>query len=351
MVSLTIARDLQTNFGRTGSRCPVIKVRADLDQAYWLLSAANLAYGVNEDTGRTGLFGLQPPVLPDRSTVITLLNRLAFRPDSISAHQSPGRDGIDAYLYGETKQAAILAFRGTLPLQANGRPRQILGDWLNNTRTALVDGPQFGIPGKIHAGYAESLANLWDSPGGLAGLLERMAWACARGLPLLVTGHSKGGALAVLAALKLANLGAAELMPASVVSFGAPRAGNPSFAAAYEAALGGQTWRFENRDDLVPHLPPSRTFWNTLSNKLFPGLQPDSVPPQPRTDDYVAVGQLHFIDWAGRLRTENNAGLRAERRIHLLRTLTQRPAILNHDHLPMSGYGYMDFLEALQRRG
>ena len=326
-------------------------VRADLDQACLLLSAANLAYGVNEDTGRTGQFGLQPPVLPDRATVMTLLDRLAFRPDSISAHQSPGRDGIDAYLYGETEQAAILVFRGTLPLQANGPPRQILGDWLNNTRTALVDGPQFGIPGKIHAGYAESLANLWDSPGGLAGLLERMAWAHAMGRRLLVTGHSKGGALAVLAALKLANLGAAELMPASVVSFGAPRVGNPSFAAAYQASLGGRTWRFENRDDLVPHLPPSRTFWNTLADRLLPGSHPNSVPHQPRAEDYVAVGQLHFIDWTGRLRTENNAGLRAERRIHLLHTMTQRPAILNHDHLPMSGYGYMDFLEARQRRG
>ena len=351
MASLTIPRELQTDRGGTDPRSPLSTVRADLEQACLLLSAANLAYGVNEDTGRTGQFGLQPPVLPDRATVMTLLDRLAFRPDSISAHQSPGREGIDAYLYGETEQAAILAFRGTLPLQANGPPRQILGDWLNNTSTALVDGLPIGIPGKIHAGYAESLANLWDSPGGLAGLLERMACAHAKGLPLLVTGHSKGGALAVLAALKLANLGAAELMPASVVSFGAPRAGNPSFAAAYEAALGGRTWRFENRDDLVPHLPPSRTFWNTLAYGLFPGLQPDSVPPQPRADDYVSVGKLHFIDWAGQLRTENNAGLRAQRRIHLLRTLTRRPATLNHDHLPMSGYGYTDFLEARQWRG
>ena len=70
----------------------------------------------------------------------------------------------------------------------------------------------------------------------------------------------------MLAALKLANLGAAELKPASVVSFGAPRAGNPSFAAAYEAALGDRTWRFEYRDDLVPHLPPSPTFWNIMEH-------------------------------------------------------------------------------------
>ena len=326
-------------------------MRADLAQALLLLCAANLAYGVDDDTGRIGQFCLQPPVLPDRTTVIGLLDRLALRPDSIHAHQSLGRDGIDAYLYGETEQAAILVFRGTLPLQANGRPRQILGDWLNNTRTALVDGLPLGVPGEIHEGYAESLANLWDSPGGLAGLLERMAWAHSKGRPLLVTGHSKGGALAVLAALKLANLGAAELTPASVVSFGAPRAGNPLFAAAYESALGERTWRFENRDDLVPHLPPSRTLWSTLASRLFHGLKPDSFPPQPRADDYVAVGQLHFIDWAGRLRTDNNVGLRAERQIHLLRTLTQRPATLNHDHLPMSGHGYMDYLEARQRRG
>jgi hypothetical protein len=350
VVSLTSPRAPQSDVAQAdppGARGPLF---ADLDQAFLLLCAANLAYGVSDDSGFTGKFGVQPPVLPDLTTIENLLKRLAFRPDSIHAHQSRGRDGIDAYLYGETEQAAILAFRGTLPLQSNGRPRQIWGDWINSTRMALVDGLPFGIPGKIHEGFAKSLANLWEAPGGLASHLERMAWAHTEGRPLLVTGHSKGGALALLAAMKLANLGAAELTPAAVVSFGAPRAGNASFAAAYQAVMGDRTWRVEYRDDLVPHLPPPGTLWKTLVRTLLRGQESVSRPAQPQEEDYVAVGQLHFIDWARRLRTENTGALHAERWLHLLRILAQRPSSLIHDHLPMSGCGYMDFLKARQEQ-
>jgi hypothetical protein len=50
------------------------------------------------------------------------------------------------------------------------------------------------------------------------------------------------------------------------------------------------------------------------------------------------------------LRNENTGALHAERWLHLLHILAQRPSTLIHDHLPMSGCGYMDFLEARQER-
>jgi len=152
----------------------------------------------------------------------------------------------------------------------------------------------------------------------------------------------------MLAALKLASLGVAELTPAAVVSFGAPRASHASFAATYQAVMGDRTWRFEYRDDPVPHLPPPRILWKTMVRTLLRGKESVLLQPQPQEEEYVAVGHMQFIDWTGRLRAENSGVLDAERWIHLVRILAQRPATLIHDHLPMSGSGYMDFLEARQ---
>ncbi|MDD1650739.1 MAG: lipase family protein [Methylococcaceae bacterium] len=333
--------------------------QADLGLAYRLLCAANLAYGVTGTTESTGLLEVLQPILPTLAAVEELLGNLGFIPGSIHAHQSSSRYGIDAYLYGETEETAILAFRGTLPMRFSGRLTQILGDWLNNTQTALVEGKPLGIPGQIHEGYAESLENLWHSPGGISGLLARVAKATAGGRRLLVTGHSKGGALAALVALRLAETGVPELTPAGVFTFGAPRAGNLDFAAAFQSAFGGSAWRFEYQDDIVPHLPPSENFWLALQEAVSRLLDKPAAWPWPAVvanalalkelGGYAPVGQLQFIDWNGRLRTDDTAALRSERREHLTRTLTTALLEINRDHLPMRGYGYMNFLEASRR--
>lgn len=335
--------------------------RADLALAYRLLCAANLAYGVADATDSSGSLAATPPVLPDTATIEALCSRLGWQPATLNAHQSASRDGIDAFLYGETAEAAILAFRGTLPLRQTGRLTQILNDWLNNTRALLVAGQPLGLPGEVHAGYAESLENLWHAPGGIAGLLERIAKAVAGGRRFWLTGHSKGGALATLAAMKLAGAGVRALKPAGIHTFGAPQTGNRAFATAYEQTFPGQSWRFECQDDIVPHLPPSASLWLALKTALgrrigqagewsWSSLTAETLA-LIQESAYATVGQLHFIDWGGQLRIEDTAGLRAERWRRLALALTTALPELNRDHLPMRGYGYMDFLEAARRTG
>ena len=74
---------------------------------------------------------------------------------------------------------------------------------------------------------------------------------CAR-LPLLITGHSLGGALALLCAHRLAL----QTVPIhSVHTFGQPRVGDHAFAAAYDSLLGDRTYRVVNQNDVVPRLP------------------------------------------------------------------------------------------------
>jgi hypothetical protein len=67
--------------------------------------------------------------------------------------------------------------------------------------------------------------------------------------PLIICGHSLGGALATLAAMTFDPVNVLE-----VVTFGCPRVGDAAFAAAY-APLVPQTTRLVFRDDPIPLLP------------------------------------------------------------------------------------------------
>lgn len=69
---------------------------------------------------------------------------------------------------------------------------------------------------------------------------------------VFVTGHSLGGALAVLNALDIAtNM---KNIPI-VYTFAGPRVGNHDFALAYNEMI-PQSWRMVNSHDQVPNLPP-----------------------------------------------------------------------------------------------
>ena len=70
---------------------------------------------------------------------------------------------------------------------------------------------------------------------------------------IYVTGHSLGGALAVLTALDLVE----ELKPKSVymMNFGGPKVGNRWYVRRYNKKV-KQSFRVVNDEDVVPNLPP-----------------------------------------------------------------------------------------------
>jgi triacylglycerol lipase len=88
--------------------------------------------------------------------------------------------------------------------------------------------------GKVHGGYREAVDLVWPRISKHLG--DRRAW---------FTGHSLGGALALVAAGRHA--------PArGVVTFGAPRVGDRDYRDAFPTPA----FRFVNNSDLVPDLPP-----------------------------------------------------------------------------------------------
>mmetsp|Transcript_5186 Transcript_5186/g.15515 ORF Transcript_5186/g.15515 Transcript_5186/m.15515 type:complete len:915 (+) Transcript_5186:147-2891(+) len=73
-------------------------------------------------------------------------------------------------------------------------------------------------------------------------------------LPVLITGHSLGGALATLCAFDLGIKKQCDLSSMVVSSFGAPKVGNRAFRQLYDDIV-KQHWRVELSLDGVPRLP------------------------------------------------------------------------------------------------
>lgn len=134
----------------------------------------------------------------------------------------------------------ILAFRGSDHLE--------IEDWVGNADFDLVYDPHVR-GGQVHSGFQRGAAAIWPQIQNLI---------TAHRPPdhkLYLTGHSLGGALAMLTAARFASAQRAAEIDA-IVTFGQPRAGDREFARRFDRDFGGRAFRFVNRYDLITRLPP-----------------------------------------------------------------------------------------------
>jgi len=149
---------------------------------------------------------------------------LALEPLGMTWVQTFQSDTTQAYLCGDG-YTVFLAWRGT----------DEVGDVIHDARYVKTD---FTAGGRVHKGFLAAFDDLWlEIWGGLLELDSR--------LPLVITGHSLGGALAILSA--------AIVQPESVHVFGCPRVGNGRFV---KLLAGIPITRWEARRDLVTCIPP-----------------------------------------------------------------------------------------------
>lgn len=201
-----------------------------------------------------------------------------------------GPSGIDAGLVGTNSDGVILAFRGTLPPDSPNH-EQTFEDWLSDVDAVLVSQPR--IQGKVHTGFWNALEALWPA---LVAEVQRQL-AAAPGKPLYITGHSKGGAMADLAAVRLALAG----IPSTLCTFAAAHPGNSDFAKYVDGlqAIESAT-RYEYADDIVPHLPPGLALRHALATiDKFAKFKGELATKAVEDIDYAPVGTLRFIDWDG----------------------------------------------------
>lgn len=136
-------------------------------------------------------------------------------------------------------KTAFVSFRGTLTP----------AEWMDNLDIATTPYRPVANFGEVHMGWMTLYETIRQS------LASNLAEACAGCDQLLVTGHSLGAALAVLAAPDILRNMPPNLEP-KVTTFGGPRPGLHDFAAAFNMTI-ESCFRVVNQIDVVPHLPLS----------------------------------------------------------------------------------------------
>jgi triacylglycerol lipase len=166
----------------------------------------------------------------------------------------------------EGNDFVVVAFRGT-QIFLPGEALDVLGgafaDALTDARFLLTPAPA-PARGRVHSGFLAALDEIFDRLGDL-GSDGRAVW---------LTGHSLGGALAILAAARLPRV-------QGVYVFGAPLVGDADFRAGL-AARSVRPFRFIHGTDLV-----TRSL---------------TVPRFPFRSRYEIDGEELAIDRQGRIR-------------------------------------------------
>jgi hypothetical protein len=179
----------------------------------------------------------------------------------------------------------VLCFRGT----------QQVRDWLTNLRSSPVPiaNPKTGegYIGNMHKGFHDAFTSAEQA------IRERLEAEDVKNLPLYITGHSLGGALAVVATWYIS---ARQL--AACYTFGAPRVGDEGLLGWYKTPI----YRIVNAADPVPFVPPSGRFVAGLKHlfrflaALIPwgGLLDRVVGFLVRQQNFRHFGDMKYLPFA-----------------------------------------------------
>ncbi|MFJ9948295.1 lipase family protein [Kitasatospora sp. NPDC091207] len=220
----------------------------DLAHAYWLARASELAY-------------------KDQDTIERQARAWGF--DTVRHHETrftppfPLQDTQAYTMAGD--HMIVTAFRGTEPQQ--------IRDWLSDATTPPRPGP--AGTGYVHYGFAEALTSVFPD------IRDTLTELRTDDQSLWLTGHSLGGALAMLAGARL-HLEEPRLTADGVYTYGQPRTCDRLLATACNKGFKERIHRFVNNNDIVPQLPPEPA--------------------------YTHVDTLRYIDSSGTLRTTGLIG-------------------------------------------
>lgn len=210
---------------------------------------------------------MNPPIPhqfdPDNARFLAAVSLAAYREDAgsdwlaargfhVGTADAPHTD--TRVLIASDGQDCVAAFRGTHDLR----------NWLTDLDCAFgvlrVGGSMF----KVHAGFKLALESVWDA---FNTELHNMGFAQR----FWLTGHSLGGALAMLSARRSSG------PLAGVYTFGQPRAGSAAFAFGYDALLRDRTFRLVHADDIVPRVPWLPGGYRHAGHEIF---FPSPLPPR-----------------------------------------------------------------------
>jgi len=148
------------------------------------------------------------------------------------------------------KAIGVLVFRGTEPAS--------LINWLTDADSIQYTfGSGTASFGAVHSGFYANVQALWSD------IAETLTAAFEDGLrDLYITGHSLGGAMAVITAARIFEPKQTQVPLAwrdgirGVYTYGQPMVGSKAFADTFDPLFGHMLYRHIYDDDIVPCLPP-----------------------------------------------------------------------------------------------
>jgi triacylglycerol lipase len=131
----------------------------------------------------------------------------------------------------KTRDYAVLAFRGTEVTK-----RQDMKTDVRATTASIIEG-------RVHTGFVQAYKSVEKE---IEASIEKV-----KGLPLYITGHSLGAALATVATQYLERNHLIRDQIAACYTFGSPRVGNNQFDQEFKSAI----YRMVNTTDIVTVIP------------------------------------------------------------------------------------------------
>lgn len=197
---------------------PPVNRAAYSDRMAWVLaSMAQLVYEKFEDNGR------------EKELLLEKLRGGGFQ--WIKGFTDPITDTQAFLVVKEDWSYAVLAFRGTEVTK------------LKDITTDIKAGMATMIEGRVHKGFRQAYQSVKDD-------IEKNI-AKLEGIPLYITGHSLGAALATLATQTLEQNHAFRDQIAACYTFGSPRVGNTEFDREFKSVV----YRVVNTTDIVTVIP------------------------------------------------------------------------------------------------
>lgn len=138
-------------------------------------------------------------------------------------------------------------------------------DWLDN----LHAWPAESRFGNIHSGFKRATEAVWpDMKRAIRAGRRRSGGKNRRAydVPLWLTGHSLGGAMATVAA---ADLLWADESYQGTYTFGQPRVGDREFARKYNIEARAKHFRFQNNNDIVTRVPARLMGYSHVGSSLY----------------------------------------------------------------------------------
>ncbi|MFF7632944.1 lipase family protein [Kitasatospora sp. NPDC008050] len=206
-----------------------------LAHAYWMAQAAGLA-------------------MQDPDAIEAQARAWGF--DEVRNFESPHRmpfpiEDTQAYVMASDRMI-VTGFRGTEVLK--------IYDWLTDVNTPPVPGPD--DKGFVHYGFNQALRSVYPQ------IRDTIQELRTENQSVWFTGHSLGGALAMLAGAHF-YFEQPRQLPDGVYTYGQPRTCERLLAGLHNTAFKNRCYRFVNNNDIVPQLPPEPVFTHVDTVRYF----------------------------------------------------------------------------------